>query len=116
MAIDSRTSKMEMTLYLTETAGGLDGFVEYNTDLFDARHHRRACSATTSGCWRRWSPTPRLRLSELPLLSGEERRQVLVDWNATRGRAPAATLHELIEAQVRADARGRGGRVRGRAA
>ena len=100
VAIDSRTSKMEMTLYLTETPGGLDGFVEYNTDLFDrstmARlldHYRRVLETVAAH--------PEVRLSELPLLSADERRQALVDWNATAADVPAVTLHEWIEERVR---------------
>ncbi len=100
VAIDSRTSKMEMTLYLTETPGGLDGFIEYNSDLFEratmARlldHYRRVLETVAA--------SPEARLSELPLLSADERRQALVDWNATAAEAPAVTLHEWIEERVR---------------
>jgi amino acid adenylation domain-containing protein/non-ribosomal peptide synthase protein (TIGR01720 family) len=99
LPIDSRTSKMEMTLYLTDTAAGLDGFAEYNTDLFDRvtmvrllGHYRRLLEAVVAN--------PELRLSELPLLGDEERRQVTADWNATRAERPRTTLHGLIEAQV----------------
>src|SRR5258706_25219 len=100
VAVDSRTSKTEMTLYLTETPAGLDGFVEYNTDLFDqatlvrlCAHYRRLLEAVVA--------RPEVRLSELPLLSGDERRQVLVDWNATAVATPGTTLHGWIEEQVR---------------
>ena len=100
VVIDSRTSKLEMTFYLTETSGGIEGFVEYNTDLFDRAtmlrlldHYRRVLEtvATDSG----------VRLSELPLLSDDERRQALVDWNATAAEIPAGTLHEWFEERVR---------------
>ncbi len=100
VVIDSRTSKMEMTLYLTETPGGLDGFIEYNTDLFDRAtmvrlldHYRRVLETVTAD--------PEVRLSELPLLSADERRQALVGWNATAADVPAITLHGWIEEQVR---------------
>ncbi len=100
LAIDSRTSKMEMTLYLTETPAGVDGFIEYNTDLFDhstlARlidHYQRVLEAVIAG--------PEVRLSELPLLSDAERRQALRDWNATAAEQPALTLHGWIEERVR---------------
>ena len=97
--IDSRTSKMEMTLYLTEGPGGIDGFIEYNTDLFDRStmvrllgHYRHLLAAVVAA--------PEVRLSELPLLSEEERRRGLVDWNATRAEVPEATLHGLVEARI----------------
>ncbi|MFP5285250.1 MAG: condensation domain-containing protein, partial [Thermoanaerobaculia bacterium] len=96
VAIDSRTSKMELTLYFTDTAKGIDGFVEYNTDLFE-----RATIARLLGHYTRLLETviadPEARLSDLHLLSDEERRQVLVDWNATQAEFPRTTLHGWIE-------------------
>ncbi len=98
--IDSRTSKMEMTLYLTETPAGVDGFVEYNSDLYDrttlerfAGHFRTLLAAVAGD--------PELRLSELPLLSAEEHRRELVESNATRIDLAPVTLHGLIEERVR---------------
>ncbi len=100
VAIDSRTSKMEMTLYLTDMPARLEGFLEYNTDLFE-----RATMARLLGHYLRVLETAvgrsETRLSELPLLSEEERRQVLVDWNATHAAAPETTLHGWIEERVR---------------
>jgi amino acid adenylation domain-containing protein/non-ribosomal peptide synthase protein (TIGR01720 family) len=100
VAIDSRTSKMEMTFYFTQTPAGLEGFLEYNSDLFARAtmerlldHYRRLLAAVVAD--------PEVRLSRLPLLSGDERRQVLVDWNATAAEFPAITLHGWIEARVR---------------
>jgi amino acid adenylation domain-containing protein/non-ribosomal peptide synthase protein (TIGR01720 family) len=100
MEIDSRTSKMEMTLYLTETSAGVDGFIEYNTDLFDpstlerlTAHYQRVLETAVA--------RPGMRLSELPLLSADEQRQVLCDWNATAAEVPATTVHGWIEQRVR---------------
>ncbi|HEY4564840.1 MAG TPA: condensation domain-containing protein, partial [Thermoanaerobaculia bacterium] len=100
VAIDSRTSKVELTVYLTDSARGIEGFVEYNLDLFEqgtvARlidHYTRVLAAVVAD--------PRLRLSALPLLSEGERRQVLAGWNATQAEFPTATLHGWIEEQAR---------------
>jgi amino acid adenylation domain-containing protein/non-ribosomal peptide synthase protein (TIGR01720 family) len=97
--IDSRTSKMEMTVYLTETDSGIDGFVEYNSDLYDRAtlqrlvgHFRTLLAAVAAD--------PEIRLSELPLLSDDERRRELVEHNATRVELPEITLHGLIERRV----------------
>ncbi len=44
---------------------------------------------------------PEQRLARLPLLTGPERRQLLVEWNDTRAEYPLdQCLHELFEAQV----------------
>jgi amino acid adenylation domain-containing protein/non-ribosomal peptide synthase protein (TIGR01720 family) len=100
VAIDSHTAKLELTLYATQTAAGLDGFLEYNADLFDRStvlrlldHYRRVLLAAIAD--------PGVRLSRLPLLADDERRQVLVDWNATQAAVPAVTLHGWIEERAR---------------
>ncbi len=100
VAIDSRTAKLELSLYATQTPAGCDGFLEYNTDVFDRStvlrllaHYRRALEAVVAD--------PMVRLSQLPLLADDERRQVLVDWNATRAEAPAVTLDGWIEERAR---------------
>ena len=100
VAIDSRTSKTELTLYFTDSPRGIDAFIEYNTDLFDRStitrllgHYTRLLETVIA--------TPEVRLSELPLLTGDARRLALVDWNATRAEVPAATLHGWIEERVK---------------
>ncbi|WP_437675107.1 amino acid adenylation domain-containing protein [Sorangium sp. So ce131] len=45
---------------------------------------------------------PEARLAELPLVSGDGRRRLLVDWNATAAAFPAACVHELFEAHAAA--------------
>jgi amino acid adenylation domain-containing protein/non-ribosomal peptide synthase protein (TIGR01720 family) len=99
--VDSRTSKLELTLYVTEGPGGLDSYLEYNSDLFTPAsisrllgHFRHLLEAVTAD--------PDLRLSDLPLLSDVERSEMLTTWNATRVEHPRSTLHGLIEAQVAA--------------
>jgi natural product biosynthesis luciferase-like monooxygenase protein len=45
---------------------------------------------------------PEARLAELELLTEEERRRVLVEWNATASEFPRErTVHELVEEQVK---------------
>ena len=99
-SIDSRTSKLDLTLYLVERDGGLTGFFEYNTDLFDeatlerlADHLARACAAFGHDSAR--------RLSELSLLGEEERRQLVVEWNDTDAEFPSElSIHGLFERQA----------------
>ena len=53
---------------------------------------------------------PAQRLSDLPLLTAAERQHLLVTWNTTQTTIPRlVTFPALFEAQVAADARGRGG-------
>src|SRR5262249_18966295 len=85
---DSGTAKFDLSLYLSETEQGLTGRLEYNTDLFEAATARRLL-----GHFRNLLEIavadPARRLSELPLLSDAERRQILVEWNATEPALPA---------------------------
>jgi amino acid adenylation domain-containing protein len=96
---DSGTAKFDLNLSLTESAEGLAGLVEYNTDLFDAAtidrligHYQRILSAAVS--------EPERPIGALALLSDAERAQ-FERWNQTARSYPAAsTLAELFEAQV----------------
>ena len=97
--VDSRTSNMEMTLYMIEGAEGLDGYLEYNTDLFDTATVQRFLGhfqALAAGV----AADPDRPLSELPWLPDSERRQLLVDWNDTAAEVPPVCLHDLFSAQV----------------
>ncbi|RKG76773.1 amino acid adenylation domain-containing protein, partial [Corallococcus exercitus] len=101
--VEERTgasAKFDLTLSLSRTEKGFTGELEYDTDLFDRstvtrmmRHLRLVVEGFVA--------RPEQRLSSLQLLTGEERQQVLVDWNATRAPFPEACVHSLFEAQVR---------------
>ena len=90
----------DLNFFVTETADGLAGTVEYNTDLFEpltiARligHYRQLLDAVVAD--------PDEPLSRLNILPAEERRQLLVNWNQTRADYPReACLHELFEEQA----------------
>ncbi len=101
MAIHTGTSKFDLTLTVRNRPSGLLAEWEYDTALFDAETIRR-----THGHFRSLLEgivaDPAARLSQLPLLTGAERRQVLVQWNRTKTSYPRdACVHGLFEAQVR---------------
>ncbi|MER7582457.1 amino acid adenylation domain-containing protein [Kitasatospora sp. NPDC097691] len=108
-AVPSGTAKFDLTLNAGElSGGGIGGFLEFRTDLFDAatvaalgeRLARLLTAAAT---------TPDTPIGRLPLISEEERLRALVEWNATPGAAsptpsaPGATLPELFEAAAEAN-------------
>jgi amino acid adenylation domain-containing protein/non-ribosomal peptide synthase protein (TIGR01720 family) len=100
LEIDSRSANFDLNLQLTETPGGIAGWLEYRTDLFDAptiermASHFRTVLAGVVG-------EPGQRLSLLPLLAPGERFQLLTEWNDTRAPFPVdATLHGLFAAQA----------------
>ncbi|RKH54663.1 amino acid adenylation domain-containing protein, partial [Corallococcus llansteffanensis] len=99
--LDSRTTKFDFTLMLHEESAGLQASVEYNAELYDAasmqrllRHLRALLVAATT--------SPDQPLAGFSLLSEDERRQVLLEWNPPRaGAAPESTLHECFSEQAR---------------
>ena len=98
--IDSGTSRFDLTLYVLEEAGGLTCTFEYNTDLFNADRidrmfgHLQVLLESVIA-------DPSQRLSELPLLTSEERHRLLTEWNDTRADYPQdILLQQLFEAQV----------------
>ncbi len=97
--IDNGTAKNDLTLELRESNEGLQGFFEYNSDLFDRStihrmigHFRTLLEAIAE--------QPNRRISKLPLLTQSEKKQLLEDWNQTQADYPAACIHELFEAQA----------------
>ncbi|HTK08295.1 MAG TPA: amino acid adenylation domain-containing protein [Ktedonobacteraceae bacterium] len=100
VSVGRTSSKFDLTLALTETRQGLYGKLEYNTDLFE--------EGTIIRLLNHWEnvlhgvvQTPRAHLSELPLLSIQEREQLLVTWNATQAAYPEhLCLHDLFTRQV----------------
>jgi amino acid adenylation domain-containing protein len=93
-------AKFDLTLNLRESADRLDAAFEYNTDLFDASTIRRMAGHLRT-LLESIVVNPEQRLSELPILSDAERRQLLHEWNDTERDYPVnSCLHELFEAQV----------------
>jgi amino acid adenylation domain-containing protein len=94
-------AKFDLTLHIGEhESGALKGTIEYNTDLFEASTIARMAEhylVLLQGIAER----PDMRLSELPLLTPAERRQILADYNATAMAYPDACLiQQLFERQV----------------
>jgi amino acid adenylation domain-containing protein len=97
--VETGTAKLDLALAVTEEASGLAGLVEYDLVLFDAATMHRFAGHFVSLLTAVAADAGR-SLSSLPLLSSMERRQILVDWNATAAEIPAAQLHEPFEAQT----------------
>jgi amino acid adenylation domain-containing protein len=98
--VDTGTAKCDLTVQMWDADDGLLGAVEYNTDLYDT-----ATIARLLGHFRVLlegvAADPARRLSELPLLTAGEQRQLLVDWNDTAVSFPhRACVHELFAEQA----------------
>ncbi|HWN45428.1 MAG TPA: amino acid adenylation domain-containing protein, partial [Thermoanaerobaculia bacterium] len=81
--VGTGTAKLDLALSLRETVEGLVGGLEYNADLFDPATVARLL-ANFETLLRGIATAPQRRLSDLPLLTGAERR-LLAAWNDTAG-------------------------------
>ncbi|MCC6416687.1 MAG: amino acid adenylation domain-containing protein, partial [Gemmataceae bacterium] len=94
------TAKFDLTLQMEETQQGLRGLFEYNTDLFDAPTVERLTGHFQVLLRGLLADLDR-RLSQVLLLTDAERRQLLVQWNATRADYPRdRCTHQLVEEQA----------------
>jgi amino acid adenylation domain-containing protein len=94
------TSKFDLSVEFFEGAAGLRGSVEYATDLFDDATIERLIVNFKTLLEGVVADADRA-ISELPLLSERERRQVLYEWNETAQEyAKEKCIQQLFEEQV----------------
>ncbi|MDQ3805730.1 MAG: condensation domain-containing protein, partial [Acidobacteriota bacterium] len=96
VATESATAKFDFSLEMFEERGGLTANVSYNTHLFDEDFIARLM-ANFEVLLEGVAVNPARPLAELPLLTDEERRQVLAEWNGAAGGAAGPLTHELVE-------------------
>jgi amino acid adenylation domain-containing protein len=100
IATDTNTAKFELTLTLMETGDGLLGQLQYNTDLFARETIMRMIGHFTT-LLEGVVADPNAPISRLPILTAQERRQLLEVWNDPRVLYPQAEcLHRLFEQQA----------------
>ena len=100
MDIDPGIARFDLHVFISEEEGGLKGYFEYNTDLFDAATIERMIGhfqILLDGI----ADNPNKHVSELPILAPSERHQLLVEWNDTKRDYPSdKCIHQLFEEQV----------------
>ena len=91
--------RTDLEVHAWEEGGRIELYWLYNRDLFDrwrmeqmAGHYERVLEAVVAN--------PVQVIGSLELLSSEERRQILEEWNDTKREVPVATLPVLFEEQV----------------
>ncbi|MGZ5010967.1 MAG: non-ribosomal peptide synthetase [Methylobacter sp.] len=101
LQVDSETIKFDLTLKLSETQHGIEGAVEYATDLFEASTIERLIGHFQT-LLKGIITHPEAHLSKLPILTEPERQQLLVEWNDMAIElAGAKFIHHLFEEQVK---------------
>lgn len=89
--IDNGASRFDITLSMTETSEGFTVSIEYITDLF-SRERMERMAKHLEVLLEAIIANPDARLSELPLLSTEEERQLRDEWNDTATTFPQTSL------------------------
>jgi amino acid adenylation domain-containing protein len=98
--VGNTKANFDLTLDIVERDGQLVCLFESNADLFEAETIARMMSHFQN-LLAGLVANPEQRISQLPLLSQAERRQLLVEWNDTKTDYPAHTcIQELFEQQV----------------
>jgi len=99
MSLPSVTAKFDLTLFISETATGLNCWLEYNTDLFEEttisrmlRHFEHLLEAIVAD--------PDRPILRLPLLTPAERAELLTQQNATESDFPKQSINTAFEKQV----------------
>ncbi|NOK23867.1 condensation domain-containing protein, partial [Corallococcus carmarthensis] len=98
---EGHSAKFDLTLSLQDSPQGFVGLMEYSTSLFErstvermAGHLRTLLEAVAA--------KPEQALSELSLLSNDERQRILVDWNDTGVASPMdVPVHVHFSQQAR---------------
>ncbi|HYH79590.1 MAG TPA: amino acid adenylation domain-containing protein, partial [Longimicrobium sp.] len=98
VAADIPTSKFDLSLFFTQSPGGLRGYIEYATDLFDAATVRRF-AAHLEVLLEAVAADPARPLSSLPIVTRDERETIVRTWAGAGAAFPVTGgLHQRFEA------------------
>ena len=101
LQVDGNLSKFDLSLHVVDREETLEGVFEYPTDLFDAETIERMATHFMV-LLEAAMADPDLPISKLPLLTADERHQILYQWNETASEFPRdRCVHHLFEEQVK---------------
>jgi thioester reductase-like protein len=97
--VDPQIAQFDLSVCIENTADKLIATFEYNTDLFDdatitrmVSHYHNLLAGIVIN--------PQAKLSALPLLSEQEKQQLLVEWNPNLIDNSQVSIQQLFEQQV----------------
>ena len=100
LPVQNGTAQLDLTLDLWEEPDGIGGWLEYDTDLFEASTAARMVGNYTN-LLEHIAADPGQPISHYSLLADADRQQVVVEWNATaRDYQLDSAFPSLFEAQV----------------
>ena len=112
LPLETTTAKFDVTLAMEERGDELTGLFEYASELFDAATVERMAQHFTR-MLEGIAEEPERRVSELPLLGDEERRELVRERNDTAAEFPREVcIHELFAEQAKKTPEASGGRIR----
>jgi len=94
-----RAAKFDLDLLFEDAGEALAGMLVYRAALFDAGTVARMAEHLTT-LLEAMAAGPRRRISELSLLGGAERTQLLDEWGATAAAFPRSFFHERFAEQA----------------
>ncbi|MDX3234008.1 amino acid adenylation domain-containing protein, partial [Streptomyces sp. ME19-01-6] len=103
--VHASAARFDLSIGLTERSGpqgeraGLDGFIEFSTDLFD-RGTVESLAARLMHLLRSMAGDPGQTLSDIDVLTAEERELLLVTVNDTTREVPRSTIAAAFQAEV----------------
>ena len=100
MSWELDSARFDLEFHLSEVNDGIAGFCCYNIDLFDGTTIARLLEHFQN-ILRAIIANPQQSVGLLPLLSEQEQKQLLVDWNQTQADYPQdSCIYQLFETQV----------------
>ena len=101
VTMNALIAQFDLTLAMQETAEGLVGSFDYNCALFNQDTIERLAGNFVT-LLEAIANNPQQPIAQLPLLTENQRKQILVDWNATETEYPKdLCLNQLFEKQVK---------------
>ena len=98
--VTTPVAKCDLALAMENTATGLVGVWQYNTDLFNPETIDRMIGHFVT-LLEAIVENPQKSIAQLPLLTEFEQKQLLIDWNNTKTDYPQnKCIHQLFEEQV----------------
>ena len=98
--VENHTAKFDLTIVAQDSSEGLVVHLEYNRDVFDAATAERMLGHLET-LLEAVANNPDQPIATIPLLTANERKVTLDEWNRTWAEYPAKTpVHQLFEAQA----------------
>jgi amino acid adenylation domain-containing protein len=103
--VNTGTAQYDLSYYFNERRGadgaalGIEGVLEFSTDLFDRQTAERMVNAFRF-ILSQAAANPDTPIFDLPMLAPQERQTLLETFNATAAPIPAGGIHALIERQA----------------